>query len=115
MGYKSDVYLVMDKEDYEKIQHFNIFKYASKIRDFKLPDEPDNYTLIIWEYINWYNEENDIKELRNYLIKNFTGSYDYLYLGEYYDDTTIEDYLGILNFTRFTKVYLKNLNIDDIP
>lgn len=99
MGYRSDVRIIVSKEGYEELKEYvkeQALKYATEDYDYNLLNHTfrkytkDNgdQVLLCWEYLKWYDMNEDVKIIMNALdfLDEKGYSYRYARIGENMDD-----------------------------
>lgn len=95
MGYYSKVAVATDKEGMDKIlevANSNLYKPDKIISYNQISADGSKYNtdyVLVWNWVKWYTDDNDIKEIDN-TIKELSY-YDYIILGE---DNEFKEYHG---------------------
>lgn len=85
MGYYSDVGIVMKNEDYKNFLEGgkNVKDFANFLKYAETNKENEEFRLIVWSYVKWYDYFPEIKYIQNFMD---THEVDFCRLGEGLDD-----------------------------
>lgn len=100
MGYYSDVAIAMRKKDLQQMMDealkLDDAKWTYNFIEEGLLNAPiwndEEYTLLYWSDIKWYDTKGEVSFIKHFLNSIHDDHYDFLRLGEEYDD--VEDYFG---------------------
>ena len=91
MGYRSDVKVIIKKNDYERMQkelvENELFKYAIVKEVSKIDG-----IILEWQDIKWYTEYKEVAEIENFITN--LDIYKFIRLGEDYEDIEIMSNAG---------------------
>lgn len=117
MGYRSDVAVVLKQNDYNKLTELanvdgNGIKNLLSESDSKrmLFDGHEYYYLLSWKNIKWYDLiDEDIIVFMQFLDGLDESEYDFIRLGEEFDDNEFRLGLGIIYPEKFISVPERNI------
>jgi len=85
MGYRSSVLVAIKKDKItDKFKKMEVLQGVDSITKFE-----DHY-VFIWDYVKWYDDYPDVKEIMGFLNELDEGGYGFIRIGEDSDDIARE-------------------------
>ncbi|MGN0992946.1 MAG: hypothetical protein ACI4PE_03405 [Bacilli bacterium] len=92
MGYRSEVAIAMKKSDYEELVERAKINNRQDVIDLidygEVRNPSDNVVILYWDWVKWYQDNEDVQYIENYLIEIQENGkpYSFVRLGEELSD-----------------------------